>query len=91
MLQVQAKQCATCIFKKGLHWHLHTLLDDVRDPHFEGWFKGYRVCHHSRGACCRGFWDAYKDKFDLGQVAQRLGFVEFVEHNEDPIETRTEI
>lgn len=29
--------------------------------------------------CCRGFWEAHKDAFPAGQIAQRLGLVEFVD------------
>jgi hypothetical protein len=42
-------------------------------------FKGHRVCHHSADVCCRGFWEAHKDEFPAGQIAQRLNIVEFVE------------
>jgi hypothetical protein len=28
--------------------------------------------------CCRGFWNRHKDKFALGQIAQRLGWVVFI-------------
>jgi len=86
MLQVQKKQCDTCIFKQGLGWPIEALLDDVRDPNMEGHFRGYRICHSSKTACCAGFWARYKDNFDLGQVAQRLGFVEYVVHKEKPWE-----
>jgi len=41
-------------------------------------FRGYRICHHSKGLCCRGFWDAHKDEFPAGQIAQRLRLVQFV-------------
>ena len=50
---------------------------EIADPH--GGFTGHRVCHHSDDICCRGFWNAHKDEFAVGQVAQRLGLVEFVE------------
>jgi hypothetical protein len=49
-----------------------------------GFFSGYRICHHTRKACCRGFWDRHKNDFTLGQLAQRLGFVEFT--NEDNLQ-----
>ena len=49
----------------------------VRDKHMG--FKGHRICHNSKDVCCRGFWDRHKDEFPLGQIAQRLGIVEFVE------------
>ena len=44
-----------------------------------GFFESYRVCHHSDGVCCRGFWEAHKDAFTLGQLAQRWDLVEFIE------------
>jgi hypothetical protein len=56
--------------------HLARLEDAVRDPHMG--FRGHRICHHSKDACCRGFWNAHKDEFQMGQIAQRLNMVEFV-------------
>lgn len=49
----------------------------IADPY--GGFKTFRICHHSTTACCRGFWEAHKDEFALGQVAQRLDAVEYVD------------
>lgn len=82
--KVQAKVCDTCIYKDGLGWRLADLEDQVRDPRMEGFFKAHRVCHHAKrgsGVCCRGFWNAHKDAFAMGQIAQRLGLVEFVEED----------
>jgi hypothetical protein len=79
MLRVQRVRCATCIFNKASPLDLRTLLDAVRDPRMAGHFKGHRVCHHSKNAVCAGFWEAYRDHFDLGQVAQRLGMVNLVD------------
>jgi hypothetical protein len=81
MLRVQRKACATCIFTSPV-WRpgqLDALLDEVRDPHLPGHFRGHRVCHHSQDAVCAGFWARYRDNFDLGQLAQRLNVVEFVD------------
>lgn len=77
-LLVQAKRCRTCIFRKDSPLDLRALLDQVRDPRMHGHFKKARQCHHSKRAICNGFWKAYKDHFDLGQLAQRLGVVQFV-------------
>lgn len=78
-LAVMSRACDTCIFRKDLHWDLESLLAEVRDPHAEGHFKSYRACHHKGEgqdtAVCRGFWNRYRDDFDLGQLAQRLGLV----------------
>lgn len=76
--RVQAKQCATCIYKKSSPLDLKKLETQIADPCMEGHFKGFRVCHHSSGACCRGFWNRHKNQFDVGQLAQRLKFVVFV-------------
>jgi hypothetical protein len=75
-LKVQAKLCSTCIYRKESHFDLEKLEADVRDE-YTG-FKGFRVCHHSDDACCRGFWNKHKDEFPAGQIAQRLGLVEYV-------------
>jgi len=80
MFRVQRHRCATCIYRKDMHWNLAHLEDEVRDPHVG--FAGFRECHHAppgSGVCCRGFWDAHKDAFQAGQLAQRLGAVELVE------------
>ena len=78
MLKVQKRACSTCIYRKDSALDLKKLEADVADPYMPGFFKGHRVCHHSDDACCRGFWNRHKDKFALGQIAQRLGFVKFV-------------
>jgi hypothetical protein len=78
--KVQRRMCATCIYRPDSPLDLKRLEDQVRDKHMG--FKGHRVCHHTSGkssACCRGFWNAHKDEFAAGQIAQRLGMVEFVE------------
>ncbi len=77
--KVQKDPCSSCIYKKDSGFDIKKLEDDVRDP-FMG-FKGFRECHHAkRGSkvCCAGFWNAHKDEFAAGQIAQRLNAVEFV-------------
>jgi len=76
MFKVQSKQCSTCIYRKSSPLDLKKLEGDIKDNY--GGFYGYRICHHSDDVCCRGFWNRHKDKFSLGQIAQRLGFVKFV-------------
>ena len=76
--QVKSAICETCIYRADLAWNLKKLEDDVRDTYIG--FKSYRECHkRGSGVCCRGFWNAHKDEFASGQVAQRLNLVEFVE------------
>ena len=77
MFRVQRKPCSTCIYRKNSPLDLARLEAQVRDR--RGDFSGHRVCHHSKDACCAGFWNAHKDEFQLGQVSQRLGMVEFVD------------
>lgn len=69
--------CPTCVYRKGSNIDVGMLEARVADRF--GGMTGYRVCHSSHTACCRGFWNRWKDKFALGQIAQRLGFVVMVE------------
>lgn len=77
--QVQKRACSTCIYKKDSPLDLKRLEAQIADPNDKGSFTGHRICHHSDDVCCRGFWNRHKDKFPLGQIAQRLNAVEFVE------------
>lgn len=74
---MQKRMCATCIYRPDSPLSLKKLENDVRDKYIG--FKGHRICHHSKDACCRGFWEHHKDKFAMGQIAQRLNMVVFVE------------
>lgn len=71
--------CATCIYRPDSTLNIKKLEDDVRDKNMEGYFRGHRICHHSKDVCCRGFWEAHRDHFTAGQLAQRLDCVEFVD------------
>lgn len=79
MFKVQKRLCATCIYRPDSPLDLEKLEGEVACRH--GGFTKYRACHHASAAdvCCRGFWNAHKDDFALGQIAQRLGAVRFVE------------
>jgi hypothetical protein len=76
-MRVQKTQCSTCIYRSDSPLDLAKLEADVADGY--GGFKGHRVCHHSDNACCAGFWARHKNEFQLGQIAQRLGVVKFVQ------------
>lgn len=78
--RVQAKACSTCIYRKDSPLELKKLEGQVADKH--GGFKTFRICHQSDTACCRGFWNRHKDKFQLGQLAQRLRMVQYVNDKE---------
>ena len=78
---VQRRQCATCIYRKGGVFNIKELEQQVADLHMPGFFRSYRVCHHTKdksGICCAGCWRRHRHKFTLGQLAQRLGFVQYV-------------
>ena len=79
MFKVQRRQCATCIYRPGSPLDLAQLEAAIADPHVG--FRAHRICHHSAAACCAGFWARHKDDFPLGQVAQRLGLVQYVEED----------
>lgn len=83
-MKVQEKMCRTCIYRADSPLDLEELEAQVADPH--GGFSGHRLCHHAEGVCCRGFWDRHKDEFALGQIAQRLDFVEFVDVDNEETE-----
>ena len=83
--KVQKRQCATCIYRPDSTLDLKHLEAQIADSHLEGYFKGHRQCHHSNRACCRGFWEKHKDSFTMGQLAQRLNMVEFVD--DDTLQT----
>lgn len=75
--KVQARQCATCIYRADSLLNVARLEAEIADSY--GGFTNYRVCHHSEDVCCRGFWNRHRDAFQLGQLAQRLQCVEFVQ------------
>ena len=77
--EVQKKMCSTCIYRPDSTLDIKTLESQVADKF--GGFKGHRICHHSKTACCRGFWNKHRDEFAMGQIAQRLNMVEFVNHD----------
>lgn len=77
VFKVQSKACSTCIYRKDSPLNLKVLEAEIADKHIG--FKGHRICHHSDDVCCRGFWNKHKNSFQMGQIAQRLDMVEFVE------------
>jgi len=81
MFKVQRKSCSTCIYRKDSPLDLEKLESEIADEH--GGFRGHRICHHGGNACCRGFWNRHRDEFQAGQIAQRLGLVEFVDDREE--------
>lgn len=84
MFKVQRRRCRTCIYRKDSVFDIEELEDEARDPHVG--FASYRACHHVKSdtVCCRGFWDAHRDEFAGGQIAQRLNLVQFVDIDDRP-------
>lgn len=77
---VQKQMCSTCIYRPDSPLNLTELEDQVKDQF--GFFEGHRQCHHTTDknpACCRGFWNAHKNDFPAGQIAQRLNLVKEVD------------
>lgn len=84
MLKVQSRMCSSCIYRKDSALDVTELERQIADPRMHGHFRGSRLCHHAPDrprraqVVCRGFWNKHKDRFDAGQIAQRLDLVEFV-------------
>ena len=79
---VRKRPCSTCIYRKDSSLDLKALETEIADRF--GGFVGHRICHHSVNVCCRGFWNRHKDEFQMGQVAQRLDRVRFVDVDDLP-------
>lgn len=80
--KIQTKQCDQCLFSRRRIVTAARFKNIIRDCTQLGNEKHF-VCHKASlkgdSVCCRGFWDKYKNNFQLGQVAQRLNLVEEVE------------
>lgn len=81
MLEVRDSACSTCIYRRDNPLDLARLEAEVADPNCAGHFHTFRACHHHAPATrvCRGFWNRHRDRFSLGQVAQRLNAVRFTD------------
>jgi hypothetical protein len=86
-LYVQRRPCATCIYRPETPFDTERLEAPIVDPRMPGFFTSYRACHHAPrhlGVCCHGFWRLHRWAFTLGQLAQRLKRVRFVDIDHDP-------
>jgi len=77
-IKVQKRACSTCIYRKDSTLDIKELEREIADPRMPGFFRGHRICHHSKDVACRGFWNRHKNHFTLGQLAQRFRAVFFV-------------
>lgn len=77
--KVRRRPCSTCIYGRNtpVRQSVEALEKEVTDRY--GSIEGYRVCHHTDDACCKGFWDRHKKDFALGRLALGYGLVEYVD------------
>ena len=79
-MKVCKGQCDQCLFSNNRVVSLKRaesiikkcIKDDTFFQCHKGTLKGEEIC-------CGGFWNNFKDRFNLGRIAQRLGGPEFVE------------
>lgn len=76
--------CPTCIFRPGNLMHLNAdRVKDMVDSALSADGAGSIVCHATldldRQAICRGFWDGYRERVQLLQLAERLNFFKEIE------------
>jgi len=79
-VHVLAERCATCVFRPGNLMQLQPgRVRDMVDQAVAD--QSVIVCHATldtdANACCRGFWDAHRDRVQALQVAERLGVVAY--------------
>jgi hypothetical protein len=78
---VQKEKCDQCLFTKNRIVTAKRMKAIIKDCQVKDTFF---ICHKgtqigSDDLCCRGFWDHYKNQFNLGRIAQRLKVVRFIE------------
>lgn len=74
-MKVQKEKCSECLFGPN-----KIVSDGRREAIIKDCVKRdtFFVCHKGTligmsDLCCRGFWDGFKDRFNLGRIIQRLG------------------
>ncbi len=80
-MKIQKTKCNQCLFSKNRIVDAKRAAEVIRDALGK---DTYFNCHKAKikGAdvCCRGFWDAHKDNFNLGRIAQRLNVIKEVKN-----------
>ena len=77
-MKVRKTACDQCLFSKNrIVWAVrknNILRSCLKED-------SYFICHKAtieeQDICCRGYWDRFKDQFNLGRIVQRLGGPEF--------------
>jgi len=75
VFRVQGSKCDQCLFSDN-----KIVNDDRKEEVLRTTLKKdtFFVCHKTDDVCCKGYWDKYKDKFTVGQIAQRLNLMKEV-------------
>jgi hypothetical protein len=80
MLKIQRKQCNQCLFS-GRRIVSPARKREVVEECLK--YETFFTCHKGSiagvNACCKGYWDRYHESFQLGQLAARLGWIEWVD------------
>lgn len=79
---IQRQQCDQCLFSRNRIVSNERAADIIRgcvekDTYFQ--CHKTQVKGSSQDVCCRGFWDKFKNRFNLGRIAQRLNIVKEVD------------
>jgi hypothetical protein len=79
MFKVCKGQCDQCLFSDNRIVSLKRAQQIIKKCMKEDSF--FRCHKEVKGEkiCCRGFWNNFKDRFNLGRIVQRLGGPEFVD------------
>ena len=81
-MKVRKTKCDQCLFSNNRIVSAKRATDVIKSCIKKDTFF---VCHKTQTEdapdqmCCRGFWDQFKNHFNLGRIAQRLKMVEFIE------------
>ena len=79
--KVRRSRCVSCIYNPDSPLDLAELEGQALRN------DGFRICHHTDDACCRGFWNRHRNHFSLGRFMQMLGAVVEVDDDIFPLLT----
>jgi hypothetical protein len=80
-MKIQKNKCSQCLFSKNKIVSNNRMKSIINACIYNDTFF---ICHKTQVTgsneqiCCRGFWDKYKNNFNLGRISQRLGTVQEV-------------
>jgi len=83
-MEVQIKQCDECLFSDNKIVSEARKKDVIRTCLKENtYFTCHKATAKNMNVCCKGYWDMYRNKFNLGRIAQRIGGPNFVKVDDD--------